>query len=133
MMRLIQNIDVYAPQHLGKKDVLTVHDKIVKIADAGTIPVLELFPELEIVDGTGKILTPGFIDCHVHVLGGGGEGGFANRTPEAAMEGLTKFGVTTVVGCLGTDGIGRDMCALVAKTKGLNEQGMTAYCYTGSY
>lgn len=38
------------------------------------------------------------------------------------MEGLTKFGVTTVVGCLGTDGIGRDMCALVAKTKGLNEQ-----------
>ena len=49
------------------------------------------------------------------------------------MEGLTKFGVTTVVGCLGTDGIGRDMCALVAKTKGLNEQGMTADCYTGSY
>ena len=67
------------------------------------------------------------------ILGGGGEGGFANRTPEATMEGLTKFGVTTVVGCLGTDGIGRDMCALVAKTKGLNEQGMSAYCYTGSY
>lgn len=49
------------------------------------------------------------------------------------MEGLTKFGVTTVIGCLGTDGIGRDMCALVAKTKGLREQGMSAWCYTGSY
>ena len=49
------------------------------------------------------------------------------------MEGLNKFGVTTVVGCLGTDGIGRDMCALVAKTKGLREQGMSAWCYTGSY
>ena len=133
MMKLIRNIDTYAPKHLGRKDVLTVNDKIVKITDAGTIPVLALFSELEIVDGTGKILTPGFIDCHVHVLGGGGEGGFANRTPEATMEGMTKFGVTTVVGCLGTDGIGRDMCALVAKTKGLNEQGMTAYCYTGSY
>ena len=133
MMKFIQNIDVYAPQHLGQKEVLTVTDKIVKITDAGTIQGVTLFPELEIVDGTGKILTPGFIDCHVHVLGGGGEGGFANRTPEATMEGLTKFGVTTVVGCLGTDGIGRDMCALVAKTKGLNEQGMTAYCYTGSY
>ena len=133
MMKFIQNIDVYAPQHLGQKDVLTVNDKIVKVTDAGTIQGVTLFPELEIVDGTGKILTPGFIDCHVHVLGGGGEGGFANRTPEATMEGLTKFGVTTVVGCLGTDGIGRDMCALVAKTKGLNEQGMTAYCYTGSY
>ena len=133
MITLIQNIDVYAPQHLGKKDVLTVYDKIVKIADAGSIPFSTFFPEATILDGTNQILTPGFIDCHVHVLGGGGEGGFANRTPEATMEGLTKFGVTTVVGCLGTDGIGRDMCALVAKTKGLNEQGMSAYCYTGSY
>lgn len=132
-MKFIQNIDVYAPQHLGKKDVLTIHDKIVKISDADTMQLTGIFPEAEIIDGTDRILTPGFIDCHVHVLGGGGEGGFANRTPEATMEGLTKFGVTTVVGCLGTDGIGRDMCALVAKTKGLNEQGLTAYCYTGSY
>ena len=50
------------------------------------------------------------------------------------MEGLTKFGVTTVVGCLGTDGIGRDMCALVAKTKRAKRAGkLSAYCYTGSY
>ena len=133
MMKLIQNIDVYAPQHLGKKDVLTINDKIVKIKDAGSISADGFLSEAEIINGEGLLLTPGFIDSHVHVLGGGGEGGFANRTPEATMEGLTKFGVTTVVGCLGTDGIGRDMCALVAKTKGLNEQGMSAYCYTGSY
>ena len=133
MMKLIQNIDVYAPQHLGKKDVLTINDKIVKIKDAGSICADGFLSEAEMINGEGLLLTPGFIDCHVHVLGGGGEGGFANRTPEATMEGLTKFGVTTVVGCLGTDGIGRDICALVAKTKGLNEQGMSAYCYTGSY
>ena len=36
MMKLIQNIDVYAPQHLGKKDVLIINDKIVKIKDAGS-------------------------------------------------------------------------------------------------
>ena len=132
-MKLIQNIDVYAPQHLGKKDVLTINDKIVKIADAGTISAGGILVDATVVDGSSLILTPGFIDSHVHVLGGGGEGGFANRTPEATLEGLTKFGVTTVVGCLGTDGIGRDMCSLVAKTKGLNEQGMSAYCYTGSY
>ena len=54
MMKFIQNIDVYAPQHLGQKDVLTVNDKIVKITDAGTIQGVILFPELEIVDGTGK-------------------------------------------------------------------------------
>ena len=133
MMKLIQNIDVYAPQHLGKKDVLTINDKIVKIADAGTISADGILADATVVDGSSLILTPGFIDSHVHVLGGGGEGGFANRTPEATLEGLTKFGVTTVVGCLGTDGIGRDMCSLVAKIKGLNEQGMSAYCYTGSY
>ena len=133
MIKLIQNIDIYAPEHLGKKDVLIIHDKIVKIADPGSLSIPSYFPEAKQIDGTNLILTPGFIDCHVHVLGGGGEGGFANRTPEATMEGLTKFGVTTVVGCLGTDGIGRDMCALVAKTKGLNEQGISAYCYTGSY
>ena len=132
-MILFQNIDVYAPEYLGRKDVLTVYDKIVKIADAGTITADGLLSGAETVDGTGLVLTPGFVDCHVHVLGGGGEGGFANRTPEATMEGLNKFGVTTVVGCLGTDGIGRDMCALVAKTKGLREQGMSAWCYTGSY
>ena len=132
-MILFQNIDVYAPEYLGRKDVLTVYDKIVKIADAGTITADGLLFGAETVDGTGLVLTPGFVDCHVHVLGGGGEGGFANRTPEATMEGLNKFGVTTVVGCLGTDGIGRDMCALVAKTKGLREQGMSAWCYTGSY
>ena len=132
-MILFQNIDVYAPEYVGRKDVLTVYDKIVKIADAGTITADGLLSGAETVDGTGLVLTPGFVDCHVHVLGGGGEGGFANRTPEATMEGLNKFGVTTVVGCLGTDGIGRDMCALVAKTKGLREQGMSAWCYTGSY
>ena len=36
-MKLIQSIDVYAPQHLGKKDVLTINDKIVKIKDAGSM------------------------------------------------------------------------------------------------
>lgn len=132
-MKLIKNIDVYAPEPLGKKDVLILGDKIAKIEEAGGMPEIPFLLPEDVIDGSDRILTPGFIDCHVHVLGGGGEGGFANRTSEATVEGMTRFGVTTVVGCLGTDGIGRDMCALVAKTKGLNEQGMSAYCYTGSY
>ena len=70
-MILFQNIDVYAPEYLGRKDVLTVYDKIVKIADAGTITADGLLSGAETVDGTGLVLTPGFVDCHVHVLGGG--------------------------------------------------------------
>jgi len=42
-------------------------------------------------------------------MGGGGEGGFSTRTPEATLTSLTTAGVTTVVGCLGTDGVSRDM------------------------
>ena len=77
-MKLIQNIDVYAPQHLGKKDVLTINDKIVNIAEAGSISADGILSDAEVIDGNDLILTPGFIDSHVHVLGGGGEGGFAN-------------------------------------------------------
>ena len=66
MIKLIQNIDIYAPEHLGKKDVLIIHDKIVKIADAGSLSIPSYFPESEQIDGTNLILTPGFIDCHVH-------------------------------------------------------------------
>ena len=49
------------------------------------------------------------------------------------MSGFTRYGITTVVGCIGTDGVGRDMCALIAKIKGLKEDGLSAYAYTGSY
>ena len=129
-MKLIKNIEVYAPERLGIKDVYLAGGTICKIADEINLPE-DL--GVEIIDGTGKILLPGFIDSHVHVLGGGGEGGFANRTPEATLSGLTRYGITTVVGCLGTDGIGRDVNALVAKLKGLREQGISAYGYTGSY
>lgn len=129
-MKLIKNINVYAPEYLGVKDVFVAGEKICKIDDH-----IEISESLgaEIIDGSGLILLPGFIDSHVHVLGGGGEGGFANRTPEATLSGLTRHGITTVVGCLGTDGIGRDMAALIAKVKGLKEQGISAYAYTGSY
>jgi beta-aspartyl-dipeptidase (metallo-type) len=46
---------------------------------------------------------------------------------------ITKAGVTTVVGCLGTDGCTRTMSNLLAKAKGLEEEGITTYVYTGSY
>ena len=55
-MILFQNIDVYAPEYLGRKDVLTVYDKIVKIADAGTITADGLLSGAETVDGTGLVL-----------------------------------------------------------------------------
>ena len=75
----------------------------------------------------------GFLDCHVHIIGGGGEGGFKTRTPEISVISLVEAGITTVVGCIGTDGVCRSMRSLIAKAKGLEEEGITSYCYTGSY
>lgn len=129
-MKLIKNIHVYAPEDLGIKDVFLCGDKICKIDEKIEAPAGF---DVEVIDGSGKIMTPGFIDSHVHILGGGGEGGFANRTPESTLSGLTRYGITTVVGCLGTDGIGRDPNALIAKAKGLKAQGISAFAYTGNY
>ena len=129
-MKLIKNAGIYAPEYIGEKDVLLAGGKICRIGENLTVPDSW---DVEIIDGSGMLLLPGFIDSHVHVLGGGGEGGFANRTPEATLSGLTRYGITTVVGCLGTDGYGRDIDSLIAKINGLREQGISAYAYTGSY
>src|SRR5699024_9813884 len=106
MIKIIRNAKIYAPEKLGTKDVLILGDKIAGIEDEIKLDVSCI--EVEEIDGSGKILTPGFIDSHVHILGGGGEGGFKTRTPEINLTTLTKAGVSTVVGTLGTDGMARD-------------------------
>lgn len=132
MITIIKNAEVYKPECIGIKDVLLIGGKIAAVDNNISIET-NGFTDVKEIDAKGKKLVPGFIDCHVHILGGGGEGGFATRTPEASLTGLTSAGVTTVVGCLGTDGVARDMVSLLAKAKGLDEEGITTYIYTGSY
>lgn len=68
MIKLIRNADVYAPAHLGQKDVLVIADKVVRIADK--IEGYEGMPEVEVFDFSGKKLLPGYIDMHMHITGG---------------------------------------------------------------
>lgn len=131
MIKIIKNAEIYSPEFLGKKDIVIVGDKIEGIYE--NIKVPEDFLSFEVIDAEGKILVPGFIDAHVHLIGGGGEGGYKTRTPELPLSKITKAGITTVVGVLGTDGVCRNMRSLLAKVKALKEEGITAYCYTGSY
>ena len=128
-MLLIKQVGVYAPEYLGIKDVLVCGEKIEAIEDHID---LEL-PFCKVIDGTGKKLTPGLIDPHVHITGGGGEGSFHTQVPPVALSELIGGGVTTVVGLLGTDGITRNVENLIARTKALKEEGITAYACTGSY
>lgn len=128
-MIIIKGADVYAPEHLGIRDVMLCGGHIEMIKEE--IPVC--YDNCQVIDGSGMVLTPGIIDQHVHVTGGGGEGSFHTRVPEAMLSDFIRGGVTTVVGLLGTDGITRSVENLVAKVKSLREEGMTAYCLTGSY
>ena len=132
MVTIIRNAKVYQPEYAGVKDILILGDRIAAVGEhlradfGGSLEVQE-------INGEGMAAVPGFIDSHEHIMGGGGEGSFHTRTPEASLGDLIRNGITTVVGCIGTDGVGRDMTALLAKAHALENEGITTYAYTGSY
>lgn len=127
---LIKNADVYAPQPLGIVDLLIINDKIAKIGQQLAAPQ---GLDCQILDAQKRKVVPGYVDQHVHIIGGGGESGPYSRTPEINLSELTKVGITTVVGVLGTDGTSRHNESLLAKARGLTHEGITAYMLTGSY
>ncbi|MGB9977532.1 beta-aspartyl-peptidase [Thermovenabulum sp.] len=131
MFKILKGGSIYSPEEMGKKDILIAGDKIANIAEK--ISSCECLGKVEVIDVEGKYVVPGFIDQHVHIIGGGGEGGYATRTPEVMLTDLTCAGITTVVGCLGTDGTTRHMTSLLAKARGLEIEGITTYIYTGCY
>jgi len=129
-MILFSQCEVYAPEYIGVKDVLVAGNKIVAIDEH-----LEVSSGLsvDIIDCRGLRMIPGLIDSHVHIAGAGGEGGPMTRTPEVQLSHLLEAGVTSVVGCLGTDGMTRSVESVLMKAKGLRQEGVSAWIYTGSY
>ena len=130
MLTLFKNANVYAPEYLGVRDILTGGKSILVIGEN-----LEALKDVEmnIIDCTGLNLVPGLIDSHVHITGGGGEGGPATRMPELEISMMIDGGVTTVIGCLGTDGITRSVDSVLMKVKSIRAKGMSAWMYTGAY
>ena len=129
-MLLIRNAKVYSPEYLGKRDILTGGRQILaigeKIETTGN-------PFVEIFDADGLTAVPGLIDNHVHIAGAGGEGGPSTRTPELRLSMMFEAGVTTVVGCLGTDGFTRSVESVLMKAKSIRHQGASAWIWTGAY
>jgi len=130
MLTLLKNTQLYAPSKMGKKDILIANDKIIAIEDN-----LSEFENkyVKIIDVDNKIVTPGLIDQHIHVMGAGGKEGFASMTPEVNLSELIACGTTTVCSLLGTDGTARNIRTLYAKVKGLNQEGISAYMFSGYY
>ena len=131
MLTLIRNTTIAGTTDGVRRDILIAGEKIESIHEPGAATLSGL--ELETFDASGLTVLPGFIDSHVHLTGGGGEGGPATRAPEILIENIVSSGVTTVIGCLGTDGVTRHQSSLMAKARGLEQEGITAYVYVGSY
>ena len=126
---LIKNADLYAPEHVGARDILMAGGKIIAVA-----PSLEPnIPGLETIDVKGRKVIPGLIDQHIHVTGGGGEGGWNSRCPELNFSELVAAGVTTFLGVSGTDSMSRSIENLLAKVRGLTVEGATGWMWTSNY
>jgi beta-aspartyl-dipeptidase (metallo-type) len=130
MFTLIKNATVYSPNYLGKKDILFSFDKIALIEKAIDASA---FLDVRVIDCSEYIVFPGFIDLHVHIAGGGGEGGYITRTDSANTDDILKNGITTVVGILGADAVTRNVASLYAKAKQLEMEGLSTYIFTGAY
>ena len=130
-IKLFKNAHILSPQDSGVMDLLVAGHQIAALGiglETGNsnLPV-------EVIDASDCYLVPGFVDSLVHFIGGGGEGGFASRTPEMQLTDATLGGVTTAIGVLGTDATTRTLTNLLAKAHALDTEGITTYCHTGSY
>ena len=130
-LTIIRNANIYAPEPLGIQNLLIGGGKILAITNE-KLDLPKSLVSLDI-DLEGQLLTPGFVDAHAHITGGGGEAGFSTQVPPVPLSQFTSFGVTTVVGLLGTDDTTRSTANLLSRVYGLREEGMSAYCWTGGY
>lgn len=126
---LLKNCDLWSPEHLGRRDVFVAGGKIVAVEPELAID----FPGLETIDLKGAKLVPGLIDQHIHVTGGGGEGGWQSRCPELVFSELVRAGVTTFLGVSGTDSMSRSIENLLAKVRGLAAEGASGWLWTSNY
>jgi beta-aspartyl-dipeptidase (metallo-type) len=128
---VIKNANVFAPESLGIQHLVLAGGKIVYVGEE--FPQLGSPLDVVELDADGGAVTPGFIDAHTHITGGGGEAGFATKVPPVPLSQFTQAGVTSVVGLLGTDDLTRNTESIIAQVYALREEGLSAWCYTGGY
>ena len=130
LLTLLRVGRIFAPAPLEATELLIANGRIAALGRDMEVP--PGWP-IRVVDARDLDAVPAFIDQHVHVTGGGGEGGCGSRCPAISAREIAAMGIGTVVGVLGTDGISRSPADLLAKVRGLRAEGIDAYMYTGSY
>jgi beta-aspartyl-dipeptidase (metallo-type) len=132
MITVISNAKVYDPQYLGYKTIILAGSNIYKIWDNRRAEGM-MGDHTRVIDASGLIAVPGFIDQHVHIIGGGGEGGPLTRIEEISLEEVVANGFTTIIGLLGVDNVTRTIKDLFAKAKKMEQQGIDCSIYCGGY
>jgi beta-aspartyl-dipeptidase (metallo-type) len=133
MLLLIENGELYDPAPRGKQSLLIANDRIEKVGRVDRRTLDALGVEHEVIDASGCAVVPGFIDPHEHLLGGSGEGSLALQTPEMFLREIVRAGITAVVGTLGVDTTMKTIAGLLARGKALEEEGLSAWLWTGGY
>lgn len=129
-LRVLRGGHVYAPDDLGERDILIAAGKILAVGKNLQITASDL---VETVDMSGRLVFPGFIDSHAHIVGGGGKGGPQTRDRDLPLANITRAGVTTIIGLIGFDCVTRSVVDIVSKARALTVEGITAYALTGGY
>lgn len=132
---VLRGASVLLPDGWAEAEIWTLGRSITGIGEPagpdGEIPGALGVPE--VVDLAGERLVPGFIDSHLHILGGGGGGGFPTRIPELPVDAALEAGITTCVAMPGVDPLTRPLRALLALAASFREQGVRALPMTGGF
>lgn len=130
LLTLLRVDRVLAPEATAATEILIANGRIAAVGSSLEPPAQ--WP-VRVVEAAGLTAVPAFIDQHVHVTGGGGEGGPGTRCPAITAEEIAAAGIGTVVGVLGTDSVSRTPADLLAQTRALRADGIDAWMYTGAY
>ncbi len=131
-MTVLSGAEVFAPESLGRADVLVGFSSILSVAPNLAKPLQTACSDVSIIDLRGLSLTPGLIDSHFHPLGGGDLAGEENRRGKVDVNSILRHGITSGVGVLAADTRGRTIDGLHLLGLDLRRSGFSLFHLCGS-